>query len=421
MNVSEYPKTVDWMSRACDVTPGGVHVGDRRKAGPTLVFAKAIGARLTTVDGQQLVDYWGAGGAAILGHASNPVVRAVQEQAERGTFFGTGTSPGEVMLAETLLKHAPATGNQVLFCASEDDAARRAVQLARACTGRDVVLTFSGPLAETLTDLSAELSAATAGTLVCAYNDLDNVAEALAHAQGQVAAIVVNPIVHVPVTIEPEDGFLKGLRMLADEHGALLIFDETDSGRHHLGGFQAIAEVLPDLTTGGKSFSSGFPLAYVRGSAELMARFATAPNGTVPWGGHYNGHAVAVAAALATCDALADGQVHSYIADLGAMMRGGLNSIVEDAGAEELFTVLGYGSLFTLWPGGEPRTYADVLRAGHGLGLRYRRRLVEMGVYERPAMGEWSSAIGSAHSEEDVALTLNIASDALRSTLRSRA
>jgi glutamate-1-semialdehyde 2,1-aminomutase len=260
------------------------------------------------------------------------------------------------------------------------------------------------------------LEAAIDATEVCRFNDLEDVRRVLDANPEQIAAVVIEPIGHNSPGILPEPGFLEGLRALCDETGALLVFDEVITGfRHHLGGFQALCGVLPDLTTLGKAMANGFPIAAIAGRREHMEHFNTNPDGDVHFGGTYNGNAVGVEAALATIEQLEREDVHGHVFRLGARMREGLAAIAEEAGVPAV--VGGYGSLFVLcFMEGPLRSYEDVLRNDTELFLRYRRELVARGVFEMPeSLGR--SHISAAHTDDDVDRSLAIAEEALRTAL----
>ena len=260
------------------------------------------------------------------------------------------------------------------------------------------------------------LEAAIDATLVCRFNDLDDVAATLERCDGEVAAIVVEPIAHNSPGLLPRADFLPGLRNLCDRSGALLIFDEVITGfRHSIGGYQAIAGVSPDLTTMGKAIANGFPIAAIGGARRHMERFNTNPHGDVHFGGTYNGNAIGVEAALATIGRLEDGRLHEHVFALGARMREGLAAIAGRAGIPAV--VGGYGSLFVLcFMEGPLRSYEDVLRNDTGLFMRYRRELIARGVFEMPeSLGR--SHISAAHTEDDIDRSLEIAEEALRAAL----
>jgi glutamate-1-semialdehyde 2,1-aminomutase len=260
------------------------------------------------------------------------------------------------------------------------------------------------------------LTAAIDATLVCRYNDLDDVEAAFAGHPEQIAAVILEPIGHNAPGILPEPGFLEGLRRLCDREGALLIFDEVITGfRHALGGYQSICGVTPDLTTLGKAIANGFPLAAVAGRREYMERYTTNPAGDVHFGGTFNGGSVAVAAGLATIEHLERHPVHEHIYALGERMRVGLRAIADEAGIEAY--VGGFGSLFVLcFMEGPLRSYEDVLRNDNARFLRYRRALVNGGVFEMPeSLGR--SHISAAHTVEDIDRSLDVARDGLRAAL----
>jgi glutamate-1-semialdehyde 2,1-aminomutase len=256
------------------------------------------------------------------------------------------------------------------------------------------------------------LDAAVDNTMVCRFNDLGDVADALEREAGEVAAIILEPVAHNMPGILPEAGFLEGLRELCDQSGALLIFDEVITGfRHALGGYQSIAGVTPDLTTLGKGLGNGFPVAVIAGRADHLEQFNTTAHGRVHFGGTYNGNATAAVAALATVEVLESEPVHEHIFELGQMMRDGLGEIAKRA--EVPAEALGYGSLFVLcFLEGPVRNYEDVLRNDTDLFLRYRHELIERGVFEMPeSLGR--NHISYSHTKDDIARTLEIAEEAL--------
>ena len=260
------------------------------------------------------------------------------------------------------------------------------------------------------------LEAAIDATLVCRYNDLEDVRATLERHAEDVAAIIVEPVAHNSPGLLPRAGFLEGLRTLCDASGALLIFDEVITGfRHDLGGFQRLAGVLPDLTTMGKAIANGFPLAAIGGRRAHMERFNTTAGGDVHFGGTYNGNAAAVEAGLATIEELEGGDVHERVFALGERMRGGLAEIAERVGVPAV--VGGFGSLFVLcFMDGPLETYEDVLRNDDALFGRYRRELIKRGVFEMPeSLGR--SHIGASHTAEDIDRSLEAAEEALRTAV----
>jgi len=420
------------LDRAAASIPGGVNTC-RRRSEPAVCFRRGSGARLEDLEGRTYIDYHAAYGAVFLGHAHPVVSQRVVAAIVDGALFGVGVTQAEVELAEKIVEHVPSI-EQVVVCNSGSEATYHAIRLARGVTGRERIVKFQGcyngfhdyVLRNVLSppelvgrrdpQSAGMLAAAVDATLVCRFNDLEDVRSTLERNAGDVAAVILEPIGHNSPGLLPDPGFLAGLRRACDEHGCLLIFDEVITGfRHGLGGYQALAGVLPDLTTLGKAIANGFPLAAVGGPRELMERYTTTATGDVHYGGTYNGGAAAVAAGLATIGLLEDGSVHRHVFDLGERMRRGLEEIGRRAGIS--VTVGGFGSLFVLcFMDGPLETYEDVLRNDTELFMRYRRELVARGVFEMPeSLGR--SHIGAAHTDPDVDRSLEAAENALRAAL----
>lgn len=418
---------------ASRVVPGGVHSG-RRSLDPPFCVRRAHGAYLEDVDGRTYIDYQGGAGTAVLGHAEPSVIDRVQRAARNNILVGVGTTDAEVELAERIATYVPSV-EQSLFCNSGSEATFNAIRLARAVTERELIIKFQGcyhgfhdyvlrncqsrpdRIGTRDPHSAGMLASAVDATLVCRYNDLADVQATLEAHEGRIAAIIIEPIAHNGPSMIPQPGFLEGLRALCDEHGALLIFDEIISGfRHHIGGYQAISGVMPDLTTMGKAIANGFPFAALGGRRELMERFNTTRDGDVVWAGTYNGNSIGVAAALATLDRLADGSVHRHINELGDAMRQGLEEIT--ARAPVPTSVCGYGSLFALiFAEGPIVSYEDVARNDVEMFVRYRRGLIERGVFEFPDTDGTRSHISAAHTRNDIDQSLAIAAEALSATL----
>ena len=431
------------MERAVAVAPGGVNSG-RRQIEPPICVRRARGAHLEDVDGNRYVDYHAAWGAILLGHADPDVVGRVQEAVEDLVLVGVSTTEGEVELATKLAEHVWSV-DKVLLCNSGTEATFHAIRLARAVTGRERVIKFQGcyhgfhdyVLGGSAEETGARpssgsprrrgrssagtLTAATQRTLNCRFNDLADVESTLAENAGEVAAMIIEPYAHNSASLAPRPGFLRGLRDLSEREGVILIFDEVITGfRHHVGGYQTIAEVVPDITTMAKALGNGFPIAAVGGRGDLMDRFSTRPGGDVFVGGTFNGGAVGVAAARAVIERLEDSSLHRHIYRLGDRMRDGLREIADRAGIPT--TVAGHGSVFVLcFLDGPLESYDDFLRNDSELFVQYRRELVARGVFEMPDHIGCRSHISAAHTDQDVDLTLEAAEQALAAALDARA
>jgi glutamate-1-semialdehyde 2,1-aminomutase len=420
------------LEAAATVIPGGVNTC-RRRSEPPLCFRRGSGAYLWDLDGRRYIDYHAAYGAVFLGHSHPEITRRVSATIREAVLFGAGVTEDEVALAERIVRHVP-SAEQVVVCGSGSEATYHALRLARGITGRQLVLKFQGSyngfhdyvLRNVLSAAggigrrdphsAGMLDAAVDATLVCRYNDLEDVERAFAAHPEQIAAVILEPVAHNSPGILPEPGFLEGLRSLCDREGALLVFDEVITGfRHALGGYQALCGVTPDLTTMGKAIANGFPIAAIGGPRRYLERYTTTATGDVHFGGTYNGNAPSVAAAIATIDALEDGSVHERVFALGERMRTGLAAIAEAAGVPAV--AAGFGSLFVLcFMEGPLRSYEDVLRNDTELFLRYRRELVARGVFEMPeSLGR--SHISAAHTGDDVDRSLETAEAALAAAL----
>lgn len=420
------------LESAAEVIPGGVNTC-RRRSEPRLCFRRGAGAYLEDLDGRRFIDYHAAYGAVFLGHSHPAVTERVARAIEQTVLFGVGVTESEVALARKLCEHVPSV-EQVVVCNSGSEATYHAIRLARGVTGRQKLIKFQGcydgfhdyVLRNVLSrpegvgrrdpHSAGMLEAAIDATLVCRYNDLDDVRATLEREAEDVAAIIVEPVAHNSPGLLPRPGFLEGLRALCDETGALLIFDEVITGfRHHIGGYQAVCGVLPDLTTMGKAIANGFPLAAIGGRREYLERFTTTATGDVHFGGTYNGNAAAVEAGLATIAELEDGSVHERVFALGERMRDGLAEVAERVGVPAV--VGGFGSLFVLcFMEGPLETYEDVLRNDDALFGRYRRELIARGVFEMPeSLGR--SHISASHTADDIDRSLAAAEDALRAAV----
>jgi glutamate-1-semialdehyde 2,1-aminomutase len=409
------------LANAAKVIPGSVNSG-RRSPGSRLCIAHGDGPHLWDVDGNRYIDYHAAYGPLILGHAHPEIHEHVTRAMSSGVLYGLGVTEAEKALAERLVAHVPSL-EQVLLCNSGSEATYHAIRLARAATGRTKLLRFAGPFHgfhDNVLVTPGALEAAHQHTITARFNSLAEVEATFAAHPGEIAAIIIEPIVHNAPggTILPRAGFLAGLRALCDREGTVLIFDEVITGfRHALGGYQALCGVTPDLTTLGKAMANGFPIAAIGGKQELMELFNTHPDGDVWYGGTYNGSVPSVAAALATIAVMEREPVHERIFALGERMREGLRELVQERSLEA--TVGGFGSLFVLsFLSGEIRDHEDLARNDRELFLAYRRELVARGCLEIPEdVGR--SHISYSHTEGDIDDSLAIAAAALDTVLET--
>ena len=419
-------KSHDVYEYASRYIPGGVSSANRLVE-PNLVFTRAEGAYIYDADGRRYTDYHAAFGPPVLGHCHPEVNRRVAETLGCIDLVGIGATELEAQLAEKVCQYVP-SAEKVMFCNSGSEATYGALRLARAATGRRRIIKFQGcyhgwhdavlmniisppdkighkdPLSAGMTPEVVD------DTLVLPFNDVDAVTAAVAEHGDELAAIILEPIPHNIGCLMPRREFLVTLRELCDRHGIVLIFDEVITGfRHGLGGYQAAVGVTPDLTTLGKAIANGFPLAALVGRADLMEH--TRPGGDVFFAGTYNGHPLAVAAALATIDILERPDTYRHTFGLGEQMRQGLREITARHGIEA--TVAGFGSVFvTYFMSGAIDSYTDLLRNDAARFVGYRRKLIQRGIYELPVNLK-RNHVSLAHSQADIDASLDAANAVL--------
>ncbi len=418
--------------RAERVAPGGVHSPVRalRAVGGDPVFVReAHGAELITVDGERLLDYVLSWGPLLLGH-DHPAVRdAIAAALSRGTSYGF-SSPAEVELAELVVEMVPSI-EMLRFVNSGTEATMAAVRVARAATGRDLIVKFAGCYHGHADGflVAAGSGVATLGlpdspgvpadlarlTLICPFNDLSAVRSVFERQGNRIAAVIVEPFIGNAGFIPPLPDFLPGLRQLTTGAGALLIFDEVMTGfRVHPGGAQARTGVTPDLTTLGKVIGGGLPVGAYGGRRSLME--LVAPQGKVYQAGTLSGNPLAMAAGLATLRTARAHQVFETLERRTGVLVEGLV-----AAAERLAVPLTAGHAGSLWgfffTPGPVRNFADARRADTALFARFHRAARERGVLLPPSAFE-ACFVSAAHTDEIIAQTVERLADALAHAVR---
>ena len=414
--------------RAAQVIPGGVNspVRSWRAVGGNPAFIlRGRGAHVFDADGRSLLDFVGSWGPLILGHAPVPVVAAVIERAKNGTSFGAPTAI-EVELAELLVDAVPSL-EQVRLVSSGTEATMTAIRLARAATGRDLIVKFagcyhghvdsllvragSGPLTLGVPD-SPGVPAALASLVISAdYNDADGVRELLAARGDEIAAVIVEPVAGNMGVVPPLPGFLETLRRETTKAGTVLIFDEVITGfRLGWSGAQGRYGVTPDMTCLGKVIGGGLPLAAVGGRRDLMQLLA--PVGPVYQAGTLSGNPLSVACGLATLKGLRDTRgAYERLDELGALAEEALVDAACDAGVEACVNRV--GSMLTLFLDVQSVSgLDDALRASTERFGRYFRGMLTDGVYLPPSQFE-SLFVSLAHDEADIDLLRRAAARAL--------
>ena len=407
------------MARARELFPGGVSSPVRAfggVGGEPFVVASGQGARIRDVDGNEYLDYVLSWGPLVLGHAAPVVLDALRDTMQRGTSFGIPTGL-EIQLAELVQARMPHV-EMLRFVSSGTEATMSALRLARAATGRGLLLKFdgcyhghadsflvragSGVATLGLPNSPGVPDALAALTLTAPFNDVEAV-EALMRGHGErIAAVIVEPIVGNSGFIAPDAAFLPALRRICDAHGALLIFDEVMTGfRIAYGGAVERFGVTPDLTTLGKVIGGGLPVAAYGGRRELMERVA--PAGPVYQAGTLSGNPLAMAAGIATLGALTR-EVHDGIAQRTLALVEGLRGIAARRGVP--FTAEAAGSMFGFFFRAEPvRSFADAKESDVALFRRFFHGALTRGVYIAPSAFE-AAFVSSAHGDAEIALTL---------------
>ncbi|MEO0368002.1 MAG: aminotransferase class III-fold pyridoxal phosphate-dependent enzyme [Pseudomonadota bacterium] len=422
----------DWIARAKQVLPaGGFGNFD-----PSVFIARGEGSRVWDENGKEYIDYLIGSGPMLLGHGNPEVQEAVIEQLSLGmTFFANNSKAIE--LAEEIIRAVPCA-EQLRYVSSGGEADMYAMRLARAFTGRDKIVKFEGgyhgmcaeaqmslaPAKHHLRDFpnavpdSAGIPASVqAEVLIAEYNDIESTKEVLDVYEGQVAAIIVEPLQRI---IPPAPGFLAALRQECDKRNIVLIFDEVVTGfRFAYGGAQEYYGVTPDIATLGKVIGGGFPLAAVAGKSDILAHFdksKVGEEGFLMQLGTLSGNPVAAIAGLKTMEILQRPGNYDKLLDTGTRLQ----NILSEALTRQNIAhrVVGHPALFdivlTEW---EVANYRDVLRADAKRSTTFNQSLRESGIFKSPSKLYPSLAI----NEADLDLTAQAAEKAVNSLCASHA
>ena len=428
--------------KARQIIPGGVNSpvrAFRAVGGTPIFFQRGRGAMIFDVEGKGYIDYVCSWGPLILGHADPGIVRRVIEAVADGTSFGA-PNPHEVALARLVVERVPGV-EKVRLVNSGTEATLSALRLARAFTGRDLIVKMEGCYHGHVDALLVKAGSGlvtlgipgTPGvparvveqTLVVPYNDLDAVERLVRQRGKEIACVIVEPVAANMGVVPPRPGYLEGLRALTEQAGILLIFDEVITGfRLAPGGAQERYRIEPDLTTLGKILGGGLPIGAYGGREEIMDRVA--PEGDVYQAGTLSGNPVAACAGIAMLEALAtygaggaaDGSdPYTRLEEMSARLERGLRAAIEETGTEARVTRV--GSLLTLFFGtGEPVDWASVAGADTKRYGLFFHKMLEAGVYLPPSQYEaWFVSL--AHGREEIDGTIEAARQSLKALQRA--
>ena len=410
--------------RAERLFPGGVNSpvrAFRAVGGEPPIIVRGRGAYIWDADDNSYIDYVGSWGPLILGHAFPPVVEAIAKAAERGTSFGAST-PAEADLAELVIRAFPAI-EKLRFVSSGTEATMSAIRLARGYTNRKYVIKFEGCYHGHVDSLLVKAGSgiATLGipgsagvpeeftqfTLALPYNNLDALRAAFTKFSGQVACVIVEPIVGNMGCVPPAPGYLAGLRQLTREAGALLIFDEVMTGfRVVFGGAQELYRIAPDITCLGKILGGGLPVGAYGASAQIMDMLA--PLGPVYQAGTLSGNPVTMGAGIATLQYL--DQHRELYAHLERSAESLVKGVAEAARATGVaLSCNRVGSMFTwFFKSGDVCNWTTADQSDTAAFGKFHRGMLGRGIYLPPSQFE-AAFISAAHTEEEVRTTINAA------------
>lgn len=427
------PITADWFERGRAALVDGVSSSYRYWGDEdTLVIARGDGAHVYDMDGNRYIDYQLGFGPVILGHGHPGVASAVAEAVKEGVTFAM-TTAREIEAAEAFRGAVPWV-DALRFTNTGTEATMHAIRLARAHTGREIIVKFEGayhgahdyvlfstsgapveslgsrrspiPLQES----SGVPEAIRSMIRVVPYNDLEAMERLFASEGHRIAAMIIEPVFGNFFGLMPVDGYLEGLRRICDEYGSVLIFDEVKTGfRMGLGGAAETFGIVPDLGTFAKSMGNGFPIAAVAGRSEVIQDWA---GGGVLQAGTYSGNTVGVAAAKATIDLLATGEPLAAVETTGTALINGIKGILAEEGVPG--HVVGHWSMLGISFSEEPPSeYRDYANHDEDLYADVITGMIGRGVMPADDAREpWF--LSAAHSPDDVADTLEAFGDALR-------
>ncbi len=417
-------RSENMFEEAKKIMPGGVNSPVRAYQAvhrSPLFIDHAKGSKIVDVDGKEYIDYVCSWGPGILGHADDRVIKAVQDACEKGLTFGAPTEK-ETILAELVQEIMPSM-EMMRLVNSGTEAVMSAIRVARGYTGRDKIVKFrgcyhghsdgllvkagSGALTQAVPDSLGVPADYTKNTLVAEYNDIDSVKQLFEQYGKEIATVVVEPVAANMGVVPPKQGFLKDLREITQQYGALLIFDEVITGfRLSLGGAQEYYGITPDLTTLGKIIGGGMPMAAYGGRREIMEKVA--PLGGVYQAGTLSGNPIATTAGITTLRILKENADHIYPRIAEATRQ--LADAARDTFGDRV-QVNQVGSLMSVFFTKEPVVdYKSATASDTEAYAAYFNAMLQQGIYLAPSQFE-AMFVSAVHSKEDLARTIEAMSN----------
>lgn len=422
-------KSEEIFSAAQKLMPGGVSSPVRAfksVGGQPIVFDRVEGSYIWDVDGNKYIDYVGTWGPAICGHAHPEVIGSLKEALEKGTSFGAPCAL-ENVLAEMVIEAVPSI-EMVRFVNSGTEACMSVLRLMRAFTNREKVIKFegcyhghadmflvkagSGVATLGLPDSPGVPKSVTSNTLTAPYNDLEAVKQLFAENPDQISGVILEPVVGNAGFIPPDAGFLEGLRLITEENGALLVFDEVMTGfRIAYGGAQEKFGVTPDLTTLGKVIGGGLPVGAYGGRKDIMSMVA--PAGPMYQAGTLSGNPLAMTAGIKTLELLQKPGAYEQLDRITKKLIDGLLAIAKENGHPVCGGHISgmFGMFFTKGP---VHNYDDSKQSDLSKFSKYHRGMLDRGIYLAPSQFE-AGFTSLAHTEEDIDSTLAAAREVMSS------
>ncbi|MEI6695678.1 MAG: glutamate-1-semialdehyde 2,1-aminomutase [Bacteroidota bacterium] len=414
----QFTNSIAAFKKAQEIIPGGVNSPVRAfksvKLNPIFI-SKAKGAYITDIDGNQYIDFVASWGPLIFGHAHDAILAAINEAAQKGTSYGAPTEY-ETEMASLIVEMFPSI-EKVRMVNSGTEATMSAIRLARGFTNRDCILKFagnyhghgdsflikagSGAITLGLPDSPGVTSGIAKDTLIAEYNNLDSVRTLFQEKGNKIAAIIVEAVAGNMGVVVPSKGFLQGLRDIATEYGALLIFDEVITGfRLAKGGAQELYNVMPDITTLGKIIGGGLPVGAYGGRKEIMDMLA--PIGPIYQAGTLSGNPLAMAAGICMLKLIRDTpDFYTELERKAAMLEAGIRKNMEITGVKGIINRVGSMMTFFFTNETQITSFDEAMKSDADKYARYFKMSLESGIYLAPSQYE-CLFISYAHTDKDI-------------------